>query len=346
MRTWAVESSPKLQRPEAGARGRNPTAPPRRSPNHNEIQEPPMQVFITGATGYIGFAVSTALRRHGHRVRGLTRNGAKAGRLARHEIEPVIGDLADPKSYADVAAQCSVLIHTAFDYSAEGVAKDKLALETLLEAGRRGAQPKTLIFTSGAWVYGDTGDQMVDETTPLDPIKLVAWRPAHEELVLRASGVRGLVIRAGCAYGGAGGLTAQWFAKPGAVVGDGRARWTMVHLDDLADAYVRAAESGLGGEIFNVTDRSRFTVLELATAAARAAGYQGDIRPLPLAEARKTMGDFADALALNQHVDSGKAVRLLGWQPRHGGFLDDVEALYGAWKARLSSLSEARGTRA
>src|SRR5881296_1051536 len=237
-----------------------------------------MQASITGATGYIGFAVSAALRRHGHRVGGLARNAAKAGRLARHEIEPVIGDLADAKSYADVAAQCSVLIHTAFDYSAEGVTKDKVAIETLLDAGRRGAQPKTLIFTSGAWVYGDTGDQMVDETTPLDPIKLVAWRPAHEELVLRASGVRGLVIRAGCVSGGAGGLTAQWFAKPGAVVGEGRNRWTMVHLDDLACAYVRAAESGLGGEIFNVTDRSRFTVLELTTAAARAAGYTGEIR--------------------------------------------------------------------
>ncbi len=46
------------------------------------------------------------------------------------------------------------------------------------------------------------------------------------------------------------------------------------------------------------------------------------------------MGDFADALALNQHVDSGKAVRLLGWQPRHGGFLDEVEVFYRAWKAR------------
>jgi len=310
-----------------------------------------MKVFITGATGYIGFAVSAALRRHGHRVWGLARNEAKAGRLARHEIAPVIGNLADPKSYADVAAQCSVLIHTAFDYVAEGVARDKRAIETLLEAGRRGAQPKTVIFTSGAWVYGDTGDQMVDETTPLNPIKLVAWRPAHEELVLRASGVRGLVIRAGCVYGGAGGLTGRWFAEPtaamrspsplvergpggeAAVVGDGRNRWTMVHVDDLADAYVRVAESGLGGEIFNVTDRSRFTVLEQASAAARAAGYTGEIRPLPLADARKTMGDFADALALSQHVDSGKAVRLLGWQPRHDGFLDEVEVLYRAWKA-------------
>ena len=310
-----------------------------------------MQVFVTGATGYIGFAVATALRRHGHRVFGLARSDAKAAHLTRHEIEPVIGDLSGPKTYADLAAQCSVLIHTAFDYSADGVAKNKLTIDTLLDAAGRGAQPKTLVFTSGAWVYGDTGERMVDETTPLNPIKLVAWRPAHEQLVLRAGGVRGLVIRPGCVYGGAGGLTARWFAEPAAamrspsplvergsggeaaVVGDGRQRWTMVHVDDLADAYVRAAESGLAGEIFNVTDRSRFTVLELATAAARAAGYKGEIRPLPLAEARKTMGDFADALAVNQHVDSGKAVRLLGWQPRHGGFLDEVEVLYGAWKA-------------
>src|SRR6266550_6901879 len=178
----------------------------------------PMQVFVTGATGYIGFAVATALRRHGHRVFGLARSDAKAARLTRHEIEPVIGDLAEPKTYAGVAAHCSVLIHTAFDYSADGVAKNKLTIDTLLDAAGRGAQPKTLIFTSGAWVYGDTGDRMVDETTPLNPIKLVAWRPAHEQLVLRAGGVRGLVIRPGCVYGGAGGLTAPWFAKPGETV--------------------------------------------------------------------------------------------------------------------------------
>ncbi|HEV8380192.1 MAG TPA: NAD-dependent epimerase/dehydratase family protein [Gemmatimonadales bacterium] len=296
-----------------------------------------MQVFLTGATGYIGFAVATALRRHGHRVWGLARSDAKAARLARHEIDPVIGDLADPKSYADVAARCAALIHVAFDYSADGVAKNKLTIETLLDAGQRGAQPKTLILTSGAWVYGDTGDQMVDETTPLNPIKLVDWRPLHEQLVLQAKHMRGLVIRPGCVYGGTGGLTAQWFAgpsagKPPTVVGTGQHRWTMVHLDDLADAYVRAAESDLAGEIFNVTDRSRFTVLELATAAARAAGYTGAIRPLPLAEARQTMGDFADALALNQHLDSSKAVRLLNWQPRHGGFLDEVELFYRTWR--------------
>src|SRR2546426_2036696 len=149
-----------------------------------------MPIFVTGATGYIGFAVAAALRRAGYRVWGLARSEAKARRLTQHEIDPVIGDLADPNTFLEVASDCALLVHTAFDYAAGGVAKDKSAIDTLLEAGRRGARPKTFVFTSGAWVYGDTGDRMVDETTPPNPTKLVAWRPTHEQMVLRAGGVR------------------------------------------------------------------------------------------------------------------------------------------------------------
>jgi nucleoside-diphosphate-sugar epimerase len=297
-----------------------------------------MRVFVTGATGFVGFAVATAFRRAGHDVYGLTRSAAKGPELARQEIHPVVGDIADGTGLAERAAPCSVLVHAAFEGSGGAVAKDKTAIEALVDAGRRGPEPKTLIYTSGVWVHGDTGATLVDETTPVNPIKLVAWRPAHEQLVLRATTVRGLVIRPGCVYGGRGGLTGAWFAAGAAgtaptVVGDGRNRWAMVHADDVADAYVRAAERGLAGEVFDVTDRSRATVLEMATAAARVAGYQRELRPTPVGEARKTMGDFADALALDQHVDARKAVRLLGWQPRHGGFADEVGVCYAAWRA-------------
>src|SRR5256712_10092210 len=163
-----------------------------------------MRVFVTGATGYVSVGVATALGRGGHVVDGLTRGAAKASQLARQEIQPVQGDIGGPKSYADAAEEWSVLVHAAFESSASAGAKDKSAIDALIEAGRRGAQPKTLIFTSGVWVHGDTGGKLVDESTPLHPIKLVAWRPAHEQMALHAKTVRGLVTRPAWRFGGRG----------------------------------------------------------------------------------------------------------------------------------------------
>ena len=76
-----------------------------------------MNVFITGATGYIGFNVAQAFRRTGHQVWGLTRSAAKATMLEQQEIWPVIGSLQQPDSYKAVAEQCTVLIHCAADKS-------------------------------------------------------------------------------------------------------------------------------------------------------------------------------------------------------------------------------------
>lgn len=298
-----------------------------------------MKVFVTGASGYIGFHVAGALRRAGHEVYGLVRREEAAARLRRHEIRPVLGTMQRPDSFKHVALQCAVLVHCAVDYQADTFMLDRTTVEALIGYGEQGAQPKTVIYTSGVWVHGNTNGRLVDETAPLAPAKLVARRPATEELVLEAKHVRGIVIRPGCVYGKQGGLTGQWFAAAvrgeGTLhaVGDGRNHWAMVHVDDLADAYVRAAESGLKGEVFNVVDRSRASVREMLEAVARATGYRGEIRYVPLVEAAQTLGDLAECLALDQFVDGRKAERQLGWRPRHNGFIEEVETYLESWKA-------------
>lgn len=296
-----------------------------------------MRIFVTGAAGYIGQNVALALRRAGHDVWGLVRSPEKAANLTRHEIHPVIGSIDDRATYLPVAERCNVLVHAADDKS-DAEAIDHKAIDALLSVGAKGPQPKTFVYTSGVWVYGSTGRTAVDETSRLDPVKLKPWRPAHEDLVLGAGHMRGIVVRPGTVFGRQGGLTGLWFegpseGKPPLVIGDGSQRWTMIHVDDLANGYVKAVESGRSSEIFNFTDRSRYTILEMATAAARAAGYTGPITTMPVDEAKKTFGFFAECLMLDQHVDSRKAVRMLGWQPRHGGFVDGVSAYYEAWKA-------------
>lgn len=300
-----------------------------------------MKAFITGATGYIGFSVAKALRRAGHEVYGLTRNKNKAVTLKANEIHPVIGNMQTPESYVEVAESCSLLIHAAVDYENETVKLDEKTVNTLIKLGNKGAHPKTFIYTSGCWVVGNTGLKAADETTPLNPAPSVAWRPDVEQAVLQSNAVKGLVVRPGCVYGERGGLTGMWFsgAVNGnlSVVGDGTNHWTMIHVEDLADAYVRIAESGLNGEIFNISDRSRYTVKELAEAVARATSYEGTIEYQPVKEAVSNMGPVAEALALDQHVDSRKAVNLLDWQPKFGGFVDDAETFYKAWKAANQS---------
>ena len=297
-----------------------------------------MRAFVTGLNGYIGFNVALGLRRAGHEVAGLTRRRDRVGYMLRHEIAPVVGDMTRPESYARVVEGCDLLVHTALDAAGDRAATDRTAVETLLSAAEVGGRPRTLIYTSGVWVYGAVAGKPVDETAPLRPISTVAWRPAHERMVLDAAGVRGVVVRPGCVYGKQGGLTGAWFAgatgkAPFEVVGDGGNHWAMVHIWDLAEAYVRIAESGLGGEVVNVTDHSRSTVEEMARAAAAAAGYDGEIRFLPLAEAEKTVGPYAAGLALDQRVDSGKAARLLGWQPKFHGFVEGAPTYLAAWQA-------------
>ncbi|MGA7990751.1 MAG: NAD-dependent epimerase/dehydratase family protein [Thermoanaerobaculia bacterium] len=295
-----------------------------------------MRIFVTGATGHVGLRVATALRRRGHSVLGLTRTDTGATRLARHEIHAVQGTLQDPATWKG-AESCSVLVHAAADYATDTFALDRSAVGSLLSLAGRGAGIKTVVYTSGVWVYGPTSDTLVDETSPLAPLPMGLPRVETEKAVLTTLGVKGLVLRPGCVYGYGGGLTAPWFAGAVAgkldVVGDGSNRWATVHADDLAEAYALAIESGLAGEIFNVTDRSRAPLRRLVIAAAKAAGFKGEIRWIPVEEARQTMGDFASALAFDQHVDARKAVARLGWQPSHGGFEDEVATYYESWKA-------------
>lgn len=299
-----------------------------------------MKIFITGATGYIGSAVAEAFARHGHAVWGLTRSKDKARELEAREIKPVIGTMETTSSYAQAAHEADVLIHCAAELSARYQTLDGLTVSTLLEMARTGARKKAVIYTSGVWLYGGTGASSVDESAALEEAHLIPWRGDHEKKVLDASNknLRGIVIRPGCVYGRRGGLTGLWFAgasKNGAasVVGAGRNRWAVIHAEDLAELYVRAAESRLGGELFNATDRSRFTVLEMAQAASAAAGAGGKVVHVTVEEAKKSMGIMAQGLALDQHVDSSKAAHMLGWHPRFGGFPERAERYFAAWKA-------------
>ncbi len=296
-----------------------------------------MNVFVTGATGYIGGAVAAAFRRAGHRVFGLVRSSEKARSLAREEIVPVLGDLAAPESFLAVARGCDLFVHCASENSSATVVRDRAAIDTFLAASRDANAPRAFLYTSGVWVYGDTGGRTVDETSPLAPLDLARWRVEHEQLVLAAASreLRTLVLRPGCVYGGSGGLTVPWFASAvaGEMVGDGTNCWSTVHVDDVAEAYVLAAERAPGGEALNISDGTNPRVGEMVAAVAAAAGIPGRISQLEPEDAVERFGPLAEGLEAHQKVANARAKAALGWHPRHASFVSEADLYFAAYRA-------------
>ena len=280
-----------------------------------------MRIFLTGATGYVGSAVMDALLRSGHDVTALVRDPEKAEQVSRRSAHPIIGELSRPASYAAAAENADSIVHTALESSKRSQKVDRIAIDTLLAAaGRRAAAgvPARMVYTSNTWVLGEA--QGATEEAPVNPIPLVSWRPEHERAVLDAGrdGVRAVVIRPGVVYGGARGLVGD-LLKDAAnglvrVVGNGRNHWACIYDRDLADLYVRVATMDDAAGVFHANDEADESVDDIVAAIAEHAKMTPDVRHMPIEEARKKLGPFADALALDQIVRSPRA-RALGWAP-------------------------------
>jgi len=275
-----------------------------------------MRIFLTGATGYIGAAVAAALHDRGHEITALVRPESEARDLRERGAVIVAGDLRSLPDLSDTLKGHDAFVHAAFGRTRDAVADDKTAVDILSRAG-------FFLFTSGVWVLGPGNS---NELSKLNPIPLVAWRPAHEQIAL-ASG-KSAVLRPGCVYGGKQSVLAGWFAaadqrKPLPVAGAGNNRWAMVNLHDLADCYVRIIEQRATG-IFHGVDDTHATVNE----CARAAAPSGRIEHLP------AEGPYGQALTLDQNVSSEATRPKLGWTPRRT-FTTSIEEQWREWREAL-----------
>jgi nucleoside-diphosphate-sugar epimerase len=279
-----------------------------------------MRIFLTGATGYVGSAVVDALLRAPHQVTALVRTPDAADVLASRGVTPILGDLKTVKSYRAAAEGFDAYIHTAADSTAKREDIDRRVLDTLLAAASARAKtaPAAFVYTSGVWVLGSDAQPLTESAQP-NP-RLFGWRAAHEQLVLQAaeSNLRTAVIRPGIVYGGSRGIVSDLLknAINGLirVIGSGENHWPLVYDRDLADLYVRVAARPEASGIFHANDEADETVNTIVEGIVSHFSVPPDVRHVPLDEARKKMGNYADALALDQRVRSPRA-RSLGWAP-------------------------------
>jgi nucleoside-diphosphate-sugar epimerase len=98
------------------------------------------------------------------------------------------------------------------------------------------------------------------------------------------------------------------------VIGAGANHWPLVYDRDLADLYVRVASMPNASGIYHANDEGDETVNAIVDGIASHLSMRPDVRHVPLEEARKKLGAYADALALDQRV-RGPRARALGWSP-------------------------------
>jgi len=267
------------------------------------------------------------LRERGHEVTALVRAESDAKNLRDRGVTIVAGDLASLPSLSDTLGSFDAFLHIAQASTPDAAALNRTALDVFT------AQPGFLVYTSGVWVCGNTNNEIVNESTPTNPLPIVAWRPEQEQAAL-ATG-RSAVLRPGCVYGGRQSLCAPWFVasdekKSISLVGDGNNQWAMVDLHDLADCYVRITEQRATG-IFHAVDDTNETLLGCALNVARGCA----IETIPVETARQKMGLFADALAIDQRVSSKATRKKLGWTPARE-FTSSVNEQWREWRSSRS----------
>jgi nucleoside-diphosphate-sugar epimerase len=298
-----------------------------------------MRVFITGSTGYLGSAVVKALVAAGHAVTGLVRSADKEAALKLLGGVALRGDLKEPTSYGNAAAEHDAIVHIGFEGGPNAASVDLTAVQTLTAAARTNRAKKSFVYTSGVWVLGDTaGKQVFEDGSVAAPAKIVAWRVGHEKMLTEATtgDLSVSVIRPGLVYGGKTGILSDLFqtaAKDGVVtyVGAGANHWPLVHRDDLAQLYRLAIEKRAWGILHGVDGRP-MKVVDVATAASQAAGKGGKTKSMSVEEARKTMGPYADMLCMDQQIYARRSVEL-GWKPSRASFAEGAAAAFAEWKA-------------
>jgi len=293
-----------------------------------------MKVFLTGASGYVGAVVAEKLKDKGHKVTGLARDDAAEAKLSERKITPVRGDLQDFEALKKAAEAADAVIHTAFshnfsDYN-DAVKLDRNVIDAFAESLLGTNKP--FIVTSSSAILGDTRGNEADEDYPFDQnsARLLRGEAERDVLQLSSKGIRAVVLRLPLFVYGRGGSSFVPFmirqaktAGAANYVETGEQKVSAVHVEDAADLYVLALETGTAKGLYNVAAES-VSLKDLNEAVGRLLNVQTE--SISKEKGRETFGKMFDFLSINNRLSANKAQGELGWTANaNRTILDDIE---------------------
>jgi nucleoside-diphosphate-sugar epimerase len=293
-----------------------------------------MRVFITGATGFIGTALTKELLTSGHQVLGLTRSEDGAKALAAAGAEVHHGSLQDLDSLKAGAAKADATVHLAFnhDFSTfmQNCEDDRRVIEALAET--LAGTDKPFIVTSGtAITQGDDGQPATEDGVPMS--SAMNPRAASEEAcrVAAAKGVNVTVVRLPQVHDpvrqGLISYLVQVAQQKGVVayLGDGATRWPAAHISDVAHLYRLALEKAEPGAIYNAVGEEGVTNRDIAEVLGRR--LKLPVKSIGPEEAGDYFGWLAMFAGRDLAASSAKTRAKLGWEPTGPTMLADLEQL-------------------
>jgi farnesol dehydrogenase len=226
-----------------------------------------MNIFISGATGFIGKKLARRLADEGHVIHALVRDLEKAGDLNHLRIVLFRGDVNDEECIREALRGCRRAYHLAAFTDVWARRREIVfrvnvtATETMLRlAGEAGVQ--RIVFTSTAGVLGPSGSGMADECAPRPADFFAEYdrtKAMAEELVKKHAGDgRECVTVCPTRVYGPGALNKSnsvtiiiksfsegtWRIIPG----NGRSIGNYVFVDDVVEGHILAMEKGRSGE--------------------------------------------------------------------------------------------------
>lgn len=317
-----------------------------------------MRYAITGATGFVGGALASQLRKAGHDVVALVRDRSRAGALEVLGVEFVEGDLDDALALDRLCSGADGLFHVAGWYklgqrdSSPGTKVNVEGTRNVLAAAQRNGVPR-VVYTSTLAINSDTQEQVVDETYRFTGEHVSVYdrtkAEAHDiALDFAGQGLDVVIVQPGLVYGPGdtsqtGDLIAR-VARGGRPLAPKGGGVCWAHTDDVADGHVRAMERGRKGESYMLAG-PRATLAEGLRLVADLAGTKGPILlstrmvaatatmmaalgklvPVPPDFSAETMR----AGLATYYGSPAKAERELGWhaRPLEDGLRETVDSL-------------------
>lgn len=293
-----------------------------------------MRVFITGATGFIGSALTKELIDAGHQVLGLTRSEAGAKALVAAGAEVFRGDLEDLEGLRRGAALSDAVVHLAFNHDfshfVANCEADRAAIEALGSVLVGSDRP--LIVTSGTAIANPAPGQPATEESPAAPSSANP-RAASEETVtmLGARGVNVSIVRLPQVHDPfKQGLVPYVIGVArekgvSAYPGDGLNRWPAAHVLDVARLYRLALEKREAGSIYHAVAEEGIPLREIAGVIGR--GLRVPVVSLSAEELPSHFGWLGMFVARDLFASGARTQERLGWRPTGPGLISDLEQM-------------------